>query len=436
MTSVSKNILSSITYVLLLVLMVSIHFEAVLTVPLDIVREGAKLKFFDIFGIILIAVTFSVYLITKRFPLSLLQLLGLIVVLLLLSLLGPSDNYSNMLFTAAWLLVSIASSIIAVRIISTMPTINQDRLINSYLNLASLLYLVAVADYVVQFATGVSIFPEAIDLRQHQSQAFPGIGAVPRFEGYATLSLGFIGLGYVNLVLALLYKRYVVALFYGILIFAGLSVGGLAAAFACLLFIFFSKLNIKSRLIFFVPLLVIGLMVMVYLFNLKAAAKGGEKWSINVRQELYAVAPRVLATDPLGMGLGQSRFLVDYINRYSIRDFPTLEVKLIIQRIIIVESSHLELVYEFGWVGLLIFLAFTWRVGKTTYKAFHSRNLRLLLIASIPLFFYIHGFLNPSYYYQMKFWFFVLLSFYLFNRLTDQQTVQAQNDINDIDGAA
>jgi hypothetical protein len=274
------------------------------------------------------------------------------------------------------------------------------RFFNRYLNVTTVLYCIAVFDWLFMFATNHSIFPESNDFREHQR--FLGIY---RFEAFSAVSLGFVSFGVFNFFLSFWLRRYKTAVFYFVLIIAGMAIGGLIAFIVALAFWFFSRLNAKSKALVLVPGLVVIVVMIVGLLFLKMDQS--KRWSYNIRVAYWAIYPQVFVKEPMGMGFGHSRFMRKYWDYFHLEKYRDVKSKLDKEKNNVVESSLLELAYEFGVTGIAISLIYSVIVGRLLLRSLRTYNREVAAFSAIILFFYVHCFFEASYFFQFKFWFFL-----------------------------
>ena len=420
-TNHKKGSLVFFAYLTLFTLAV-LNFEAVFALPLFFIRAGAKLKLSDIMSVVLTGLYFANVLYYRRMAKNYQRFLVVFAILLFCSYVGPAIFLGYMYISEAWFFLSFTSSFALYDFLQRRSTPYIMKLLNRYLTVAFVLYLFAFIDYLVGGFTKFHLIPALLDQRMHQMA-----GPIPRFEGYSPLALAFIPLGYFHFVLAILFRRKVVMYFFLFLMLLSVSVGGLVAGTIAFSYYLFTRLSKRTRLLLFLPVFWVALFVVGSLVQFKIATSG--RWSYGVRLEFYMLTPTILTTDPLGMGFGQSRYVGAFAKRYAVDRYETLFVKSEIEGTVVVESSHLEIIYEFGFVGIALFVLYTWAVLKYCLMALKIDDRRLLLAVSVLLFFYVHAFFNPSYFYQGKFYILNLLALLLVSRFKDDYFQKTSPDL-------
>lgn len=389
--------------------MAAINFEAVLAIPLYFIRDGAKLKMSDLLAmantfLFLVALVFY-----QRMPKWYFYFLLAFGILLITGILGPAVFRNYMYISAAWFFLSFTSAYAMYDYLRRQSTPNILKILGRYLSIANVIFGLALFDYVFTTIFRTSIFPHSIDQRMHQLAL-----GIYRFEGFSPLSLAFVPIGFFHFMLALLLKRRFSAGFHLFLILLSVSIGGMVAGIIAYVFLIFGRLSYRTKWLLFIPIFAIGIFLVAYLVNLKIKAAG--KWSYGVRLELYFLTPTILENDKLGMGFGQSRYLYYSTVKYNLKDFETLYNKARIELTFVVESSHLEVIYEFGYLGLAMVAVYTLGMIRYGFLALRINQRNVLIPVSIMLFFYVHAFFNPSYFYQTKFWLYNMICLLLVER--------------------
>lgn len=398
-----KSVNQYLVFSLILCVLVGVHFEGLLAIPAEFLRDGARLKIADLLSLLILGIIFIRTLFIGKVNHHYALFAGVMLWLFLSSLLGPATNRGYLFFSFAWMLISFSTAFFLVDYLSRFSNHKLLRLLDRYIIIMTALYLLIFVDYLYIFFTGSSLLPPTMDYRFHQHY----MNRFPRFEGFSVLSLGFVALGYFNLMIAVLLQRKLIALFYLLLIMLSISTGGYIALVLAFTFYIINRMNLASRVLSFLPLAAAGLLIMLILIAEKQAT--GAVWSFGVRRDFYLLLPQILLKDPLGMGFGQSRYLYHFIDRYAIHDFPILYQKLVIEKLVVVESSHLELWYEFGITGILFTLAYTAYLLFLCVRSLVIKNRLIAGLTSVMLFFWIHGFFTAAYFYQLKFWLINLL---------------------------
>lgn len=381
---------------LVLITIAAINFEAVFAVPIGFLRAGAKLKMSDFMGMILSLLFLANCVYYMRIPKAYRYFLLCFAVLLICSIIGPALFKGYMYVTAVWFFLSFTSSYAVYDFLNRQSSPFIIRFLNIYLGVATVIYIIALIDYFALFF-GIRFIPPDYDQRLHQY-----VGGLPRFEGLSPLSLAFIPLGYFHFALGILLKRQRETLFFLMLMLFSVSIGGMVAAVIAFSYYLFTRMSTRSKLIVLLPVVWFAFSIVSTLVEFKIQTAG--KWSYGVRLELYLLTPTVVATDPLGMGFGQSRYVFYSAKRYDLKRFEDLYNKGVEERTFVVESSHLEVIYEFGILGIIMILFYTLAVSKYGMMALRENDRKLLIMVSVIIFFYIHAFFNPSYFYQAKFW--------------------------------
>jgi hypothetical protein len=419
----AKELNRYLVFSLILVVLIGIHFEGFLAIPADFLRPGARFKIADLLSLTILGIIFFRTLFKGSVNKNYLLFAGAFLLITITSFAGPAENKGYMIFSGVWLFTSFTAAFFLMDYLSKYDNNTLIRLLNNYLVIISLVYAFAFIDYIHIFITRTSLIPESMDFRFHQHY----LDRYPRFEGFSVLSLGFISLGYFNFILSVLLRKSVLTLFYLLLIILTISTGGYIAFIIAFTYYLLSRMNISSRALAMLPLLAFGLLMILVLIAQKQAH--GAIWSYGVRRDFFLLLPDVLLEDPTGMGFGQSRFLYQFIDRYTIGAFPILYQKLTIEKLVVVESSHLELWYEFGITGILFTLVYTAYVFTVCLKAFLHKNRLAAGLASMLLFFWIHAFFTAAYFYQLKFWVINLLLFLIIKKALRKAGAITQNQV-------
>ena len=387
----------------------AINFEAVFAIPLYFIRSGAKLKISDLLAMLNTGIFGLLAMFYLRVPKSYIVFFASFTLLLVTGIFGPAIFRSYMFISAIWFFLSFTSAYLLYDFLQKETTAHIIKLLSNYLTIANVLYSVAFLDYVFTTIFRQSIFPPILDQRMHQLAL-----GVFRFEGFSPLSLAYMPIGFFHFMIALLLRRRFSATFHLGLILLGISIGGMVAGVIAYLFFIYGRLSAKTKFLLLVPVLVIGFVIINYLVALKIQSAG--KWSYGVRLELYALTPTILENDYFGMGFGQSRYLYYSAVRYNLNAFETLYNKANIERTFVVESSFLEVIYEFGYLGLAMCVFYTLFILRLIKESLKKNIRNMLIPAAIMLFLFIHGFLNPSYFYQTKFWLYNFICLVLIGR--------------------